>query len=192
MTDMEKLYPIDTAARIKAVITLLYSIGEDPKRGGLLDTPERVAKAWEEWSSGYTADIAGLLKTFDDGAQNYDEMVKVVDVPFYSHCEHHMAPFFGTATIAYIPNGHIVGLSKLSRVLQAYARRLQVQERLTCQVADALMEHLTPKGCGIVVKARHLCMESRGICQQGHHTVTSALRGVFKEDPTVRAEFLNL
>lgn len=119
-------------------------------------------------------------------------MVVVKDIPFYTHCEHHMAPFFGTATIAYLPNKKIVGLSKLSRLLDIYAKRLQVQERLGCQVADAIMEHLGALGCGVVITARHLCMESRGIKKQGSETVTSALRGVFKEDPAVRAEFLAL
>lgn len=174
------------------IIRLLQYIGENPTRGGLLETPARVAKAWAFWGSGYNVDPATVLKTFEDGAEGTDEMVLVKDIPFYTHCEHHMAPFFGTATIAYLPDKRIVGLSKLSRVLQIYARRLQVQERLTCQVADALMEHLQPLGCGVVVKARHLCMESRGICQQGHHTVTSALRGIFKDDASVRAEFLGL
>jgi GTP cyclohydrolase I len=171
---------------------LLQYVGEDPERGGLLETPHRVAKAWEFWCSGYDMDPADVLKTFEDGAEGTDEMIAVVDIPFYTHCEHHMAPFFGTATIAYIPDGKIVGLSKLSRVLQIYARRLQVQERLTCQVADALMEHLQPKGAAVVIKARHLCMESRGVCQQGHHTMTSALRGVFKDEPETRGEFLRL
>jgi GTP cyclohydrolase I len=119
-------------------------------------------------------------------------MVAVVDIPFYSHCEHHLAPFFGTATIAYIPQGRVVGLSKLSRLLDVFAKRLQVQERLTNQVVDALMEHLAPRGAACKVKARHLCMESRGVRQQGHHTVTTALRGVFKEQPETRAEFLSL
>lgn len=171
---------------------LLQYVGEDPERGGLLETPHRVAKAWAFWCSGYDVDIGKLLKTFEDGAEGADEMVVVKDIPFYTHCEHHMAPFIGTATIAYLPNQRIVGLSKLNRVLDAFARRLQVQERLTAQVADALMEHLEPLGCGVVIKARHLCMESRGVCQQGHHTVTSALRGVFKDDASVRAEFLAL
>jgi GTP cyclohydrolase IA len=161
-------------------------------REGLQETPMRVAKAWEFWTKGYHEDPAQVLKTFEDGAQGVDEMVVVKDIPFYSHCEHHMAPIFGTATIGYLPNNRIVGLSKLSRLLEVFARRLQVQERLTCQVADALMEHLQPKGAGVVIKARHLCMESRGVCQQGHHTVTSALRGYFKEQPEVRAEFLQL
>lgn len=161
-------------------------------RQGLEETPDRVAKAWEFWTSGYGVDPADILKTFEDGAEGVDEMVMVKDIPFYSHCEHHMAPIFGTATIAYLPKGKIVGLSKLSRLLEVYARRLQVQERLTCQVVDALMTHLEPLGAAVVIKARHLCMESRGVCQQGHHTVTSATRGIFRDDPIVRAEFLQL
>jgi GTP cyclohydrolase I len=174
------------------IIRLLQYIGEDPKRGGLLDTPKRVAKAWEHWASGYKADIPKLLKTFEDGADGCDEMVVVKDIPFYTHCEHHMAPFFGTATIAYIPDGKIVGLSKLPRVVNAFARRLQVQERLTNQIADAIQTNLQPKGVGVVIRARHLCMESRGIQQQGHHTITSALRGVMRESAEARAEFLDL
>lgn len=171
---------------------LLQYVGEDPTRGGLHETPKRVAKAWAEWCSGYTQDPAEVLKTFEDGAEGVDEMVVVKDIPFYTHCEHHMAPFFGTATIGYLPNKKIVGLSKLSRLLDIYARRLQVQERLGCQVADALMEHLDALGCGVVIKARHLCMESRGVKKQGHSTTTSALRGLFKDDPAVRSEFLAL
>jgi GTP cyclohydrolase I len=167
-------------------------IGENTLREGLQDTPTRVVKAWKHWASGYDVDIGKLLKTFEDGAEDYDEMVLVKDIPIYSKCEHHLADIFGTATIAYIPNGRVVGLSKLSRVADAFARRLQVQERLTTQIADALDTHLQPLAVGVIVKARHMCMESRGICQQGHHTVTSALRGVFKTDPTARAEFLRL
>lgn len=167
-------------------------IGENPIREGLVETPARVVKAWKHWTSGYSVDIGKLLKTFEDGAEDYDEMVLVKDIPIYSKCEHHLADIFGTATIAYIPNGRVVGLSKLSRVTDAFARRLQVQERLTTQIADALDAHLHPTAVGVIIKARHMCMESRGICQQGHHTVTSALRGVFKTDPTARAEFLRL
>jgi len=174
------------------ITRLLQFVGEDPKRGGLLETPHRAAKAWQHWCRGYEQDAAEVLKVFEDGAEGYDEMVAVVDIPFYSKCEHHMADIFGTATIAYIPDGKIVGLSKLNRVLDVFARRLQVQERLTAQVADALMDNLTPKGVGVVIKARHMCMESRGVCQQGHHTVTSALRGVFKDQPSTRAEFYAL
>lgn len=183
----------DAVGGIEDNITrLLQYVGEDPNRGGLLETPKRVAKAWKEWCSGYDKDPAEVLKTFEDGAEGVDEMVVVKNIPFYTHCEHHMAPFFGTATIGYLPDKKIVGLSKLSRLLDIYAKRLQVQERLGCQVADAIMEHLGALGCGVVITARHLCMESRGIKKQGSETVTSALRGVFKEDQAVRAEFLAL
>jgi GTP cyclohydrolase IA len=178
---------------IEANITrLLQYIGEDPKRGGLIDTPRRVAKAWQHWAGGYGANIKGILKTFEDGADSCDEMIVVKGIPFYTHCEHHMAPFFGTVTVAYVPNGRIVGLSKLSRVVDAFARRLQVQERLTNQIADALQEHLEPLGVGVVVTARHLCMESRGIQQQGSETITSALRGVMRTSGSARSEFLAL
>jgi GTP cyclohydrolase I len=161
-------------------------------REGLQETPDRVAKALSHWFSGYTVDIAGLLKVFEDGAENYDQMVIVKDIPIYSKCEHHMADIFGTATIAYIPDGRIVGLSKLSRLADAFARRLQVQERLTANIADAIEEHLKPRGVGVIIRARHMCMESRGICQQGHHTITSALRGVLRDDPLARQEFITL
>ena len=171
---------------------LLQYVGEDVNRGGLLETPKRVAKAWAEWTSGYKKNPADLLKVFEDGANGCDEMVIVKNIPFYTHCEHHLAPFFGTASVAYIPDGKIVGLSKLSRIVDMYARRLQVQERLTNQVADALNDNLSPKGVGVIIEARHLCMESRGLCQQGHSTVTSALRGVLKDKPEARAEFMAL
>lgn len=169
---------------------LLGYLDPDHPREGLSDTPARVVKAWRHWCGGHDIDVAAMLKTFADGAESYDEMVSVMHVPFYSHCEHHLAPFFGTACISYIPDGKVVGLSKLSRLLDAFARRLQVQERLTVQVADAIMEHLAPKGAAVHIRARHMCMESRGIRQQGHHTVTTALRGVFRSQPEVRAEFL--
>lgn len=175
-----------------AVVRLLQVVGEDPKRGGLLETPGRVIKAWKHWTSGYDKNAKEILKQFEDGAEKYDQMVIVKDIPIYSHCEHHLAAIFGTATIAYIPNGKIVGLSKLSRLADMFARRLQVQERLTDQIADSLVEHLQPAGVGVIIKARHLCMESRGICQQGHHTITTALRGAIKEEPQTRAEFLKL
>lgn len=174
------------------VIRLLQAVGEDPKRGGLLETPKRVVKAWQHWCSGYGKKPADVLKTFDDGAEGYDQMIAVKDIPVYSHCEHHMAAIIGSATIAYIPNGKIVGLSKLSRLTDIFARRLQVQERLTNQIADALSTHLEPKGVGVIIKARHMCMESRGVCQQGHHTRTVALRGVLFTDAAARAEFLDL
>lgn len=173
------------------ITRLLQFVGEDSQRGGLLDTPGRVAKAWQFWCKGYDEDPLALLKVFEDGAEGCDEMVVVRDIPFYSHCEHHLAAIFGTATVAYIPDGRIVGLSKINRLVDCFARRLQVQERLTTQIADALAEGLKPKGVGVIIKARHMCMESRGVCQQGHSTITSALRGVFKEG-TQRAEFLAL
>jgi len=174
------------------IIRLLQYVGEDATREGLLETPRRVAKAWAFWCQGYGQNPADVLKVFEDGAERCDEMVMVRDIPIYSHCEHHLAAIIGTATIAYIPDGKIVGLSKLSRLANVFARRLQVQERLTNQIADALDEHLKPRGVGVVIKARHLCMESRGVCQQGHDTVTSALRGVLRDDASARAEFLSL
>lgn len=172
-----------------AASLILGAVDPQPNREGIHDTPNRVAKAWEFWTSGYAENAADILKVFADGAEGYDEMVIVKDIPVYSHCEHHMAAIFGTATIAYIPDGKIVGLSKLSRLVNMHARRLQVQERLTNDVAEDLWTHLQPLGVGVLVRARHLCMESRGVCQQGHHTITSALRGVFKQ-PETRAEFM--
>lgn len=181
----------DTSAEDVGVRLLQY-IGEDPTRGGLKETPARFLRAWGEWCSGYGKNPADVLKTFEDGAENYDQMIVVQDIPFYSHCEHHLAPFFGTATVGYIPDKRIVGLSKLSRVVDIFARRLQVQERLTVQVVDALNEALAPKGVGVLLKARHLCMESRGICKSGHTTETSALRGLLLEKDAAKAEFLAL
>ncbi len=173
------------------ITRLIQYIGDDPTRGGLEETPARVAEAWKFWGKGYDEDPATILKVFEDGAEGVNEMVLIKDIPFYTHCEHHMAPFFGTATVGYIPDGKIVGLSKINRLVDCFARRLQVQERLTGQIADALMEHLKPLGVGVIVKARHLCMESRGVCQQGHHTVSCALRGVLFEG-LPRQEFLQL
>tara|TARA_Y100000310_G_scaffold340952_1_gene438479 strand:- start:829 stop:1746 length:918 start_codon:yes stop_codon:yes gene_type:complete len=165
---------------------------ETYEREGLTETPARVAKAYSKWFEGYSMKASDILKTFEDGAQDCDEMVMVKDIPLYSKCEHHMADIFGTVTIAYIPSGKIVGLSKLSRLVNMYARRLQVQERLTNQIANAIVDHLEAQGVGVIVKARHMCMESRGICQQGHHTITSALRGAMKEQPETRSEFMLL
>jgi GTP cyclohydrolase IA len=177
----------------KAFKSVLENInGEEADREGLNETPDRAARAWEFWTSGYKQDPINVLKTFVDGSEGVDEMVLVKDLPFYSHCEHHLSPFFGTATIGYLPNKRIVGLSKFGRLLHIFSRRLQVQERLTCQIADAINDVLKPLGCGVLIKARHLCMESRGICQQGHHTITSALRGCFKTEDSARTEFLDL
>ncbi|HYD59991.1 MAG TPA: GTP cyclohydrolase I FolE [Noviherbaspirillum sp.] len=171
---------------------MLKHLGEDPTRQGLLETPQRVEKAWEHWTSGYEMDPADILKVFEDGAEQYNELIVVRGIPVYSHCEHHLAPFFGTATIGYTPNGKIVGLSKLTRLVDCFAKRLQVQERLTVQVADSLMEHLQPLSVGVVIRCRHMCMESRGIQTPGEETVTSALLGEMRTNLGLRNEFLAL
>lgn len=173
-------------------LRLLQYVGEDPNRGGLKETPQRFLKAWREYTAGYTVDTNALLKTFEDGAESYDEMVIMRDIPIYSHCEHHLAPFFGEAHIAYIPDGKIVGLSKLARLAKALSQRLQVQERLTNQIADALQEALKPRGIAVVVQCRHLCMEARGISMRGSQTITSAVRGAIAVKDAARAEFMSL
>ena len=170
----------------------LISLGEDPNRSGLRETPARVAKAWKFWTSGYSQNPAELLKTFEDGAEQYNELIVVRNIPVYSHCEHHLAPFFGKATIGYMPDGKIVGLSKLTRLMECFSKRLQVQERLTIQVANALMESLQPKAVGVVIRCRHLCMESRGIRTPGEETVTSAMLGELQPNLAMRTEFLSL
>lgn len=174
------------------ITRLIQYVGEDATRQGLLETPVRVAKAWKEWTSGYKVDPAKVLKTFQDGAEAYDQIILVRDIPFYSHCEHHLAPFFGVAHVGYIPDGRIVGLSKIPELVRIFSQRLQVQERLTAQVADAMFDHLAPKGVGVIMEARHLCMESRGKRVAGQSTTTSAMRGVFAEDPSCKAEFIQL
>ena len=171
---------------------LLAHLGENPNRQGLLETPKRVEKAWQHWTSGYAQNPAELLKVFEDGAEQYDELIVVRSIPVYSHCEHHLAPFFGTATIGYKPDGKIVGLSKLTRLVEMFAKRLQVQERLTMQIADALMTHLAPRSVGVIIRCRHMCMESRGIQVTGEETLTSALFGDMRTDPAQRAEFLSM
>lgn len=182
----------ETGSANDIVIRLLQLIGEDPNRAGLVETPARVIKAWGEWCAGYKVEPAEVLKSFEDGAEGVDEMVLVRDIPIYSHCEHHLAPFFGVAHIAYIPNGRIAGLSKLIRLAEVFSRRLQVQERMTNQIADALVEHLKAKGVGVVVECRHLCMESRGVSKAGATTVTSAMRGAMLEKPAARSELMSL
>lgn len=180
--------------QIAALISRLLRLveGDLSQREGLKETPARVEKAWAHWTSGYGKNAADILKVFEDGADGYDEMVVVKDVPVYSKCEHHLADIFGRATIAYIPHRRIVGLSKLSRLVDMHARRLQVQERMTNDIAHDLDTHLRPLGVGVLIRARHMCMESRGLCQQGHHTITCALRGALKEQPAARAEFMKL
>lgn len=170
----------------------LASVGEDPDRSGLQETPQRVRLAWEHWTQGYRQDPAEVLKVFEDGAQMYNELIIVRNIPVYSHCEHHLAPFFGQATIGYVPAGRIVGLSKLTRLVDCFAKRLQVQERLTTQVANALMAHLQPKAVGVILTCRHLCMESRGIRTPGEESVTSAMLGELQPNLALRTEFLSL
>lgn len=182
-----------SAARMEqSVRELLTFIGEDPDREGLLETPARFIRAWNEWASGYNQDPMEILKTFVDGAEKCDEMVIVTNIPIISKCEHHLADITGWAHVGYIPNGKIVGLSKLARVADIFARRLQVQERLTNQIADAIQNGLEPKGVGVVIKAAHACMSSRGVSIQGSLTITSAMRGVLLSQPAARAEFLSL
>lgn len=171
--------------------SLLHHLDPDPNREGLLDTPARVRKAWEFHTSGYTEDLGDLFTTFEDGASNYNEMVLVKDIPLYSHCEHHLEPFFGVAHVAYIPDGRIVGLSKINRLVGSLSKRLQVQERLTRQIVDVFNHHAEPIGVAAVLQCRHLCMESRGVCQKGHSTVTSALVGAFTRTE-VRQELFSL
>ena len=161
-------------------------------RQGLRETPGRVSRAWAHWTRGYKQDPAAILKTFADGGESYDELIVVRQIPVYSHCEHHLAPFFGHATVGYLPSGHIVGLSKLTRLVNCFAARLQVQERLTQQIAQSLIEHLQPKAVGVIIRCRHMCMESRGIAVAGEETVTSAMLGDLKTNAAQRAEFLAL
>lgn len=174
------------------IVRLLQLVGEDPSREGLLETPARVVKAWKHWCSGYDKNPADLLKVFEDGAEGCDQMVVRKDIPIYSHCEHHLAAIIGKCTIAYIPRGKVLGLSKLDRLADMFARRLQVQERLTNQIADALMEHLDPVGVGVWISARHLCVESRGVASSNSETITTALRGCIRDQDAARAEFLAL
>jgi GTP cyclohydrolase IA len=172
---------------------LLQFIGEDVERGGLLETPKRYLKAWKDFTKGYDQKPEDVLKVFEDGAEKYDQMVLVKDIDVYSQCEHHLVPFFGTASVAYIPNGKVVGLSKIPRLIEVFARRLQVQERLTNQIASSLEEHLKPLGVAVVIKCRHMCMEARGIQKVGSYTTTSAMTGVFREEGNnARSEFLQL
>lgn len=170
---------------------ILESVGENPEREGLLKTPARAAKAMADLTRGYSADVDEMF----NGAvfeESYNEMVLVKNILFYSLCEHHLLPFFGTAHVAYVPNGRIVGLSKIPKLVDIFSRRLQVQERLTCQVAETLNDYLKPLGVGVILEARHLCMEMRGAESPQSPTVTSEMIGCFQQDPRTRKEFLHL
>ena len=190
--DFERIEPPEGLEELSQLVRRqLELLGEDPERQGLLKTPERVALSLSWLTRGYEQDVRKVIgeALFDEAHEN---MVMVRDIELYSLCEHHMLPFYGKAHIAYIPNGRIVGLSKIPRIVDVFAQRLQVQERLTDQIAEAICEILNPRGCGIVIEAYHLCMMMRGVQKQNSKTITSALRGVFRDDPKTRDEFLRL
>ena len=173
-----------------AIRLLLRWAGDNPEREGLIDTPKRVAKAYKEWFGGYVMKPEDYLKRTFEEVEGYDEMVILRDIEFESHCEHHMAPIIGVAHVGYIPNGRVVGISKLARVVEAYAKRLQVQEKMTAQIANCIQNVLKPKGVGVVVAAKHECMTTRGVHKTGVSMVTSKLLGSFRDDARTRAEFL--
>lgn len=176
-----------------AVVRMIEAIGDDPTREGLLQTPKRVVKSWKELFSGYSKNAADILSvTFEDGVKDCDELVICSDIEFYSTCEHHMLPIIGKMHIGYIPDKKVVGLSKLARLGDMFARRLQIQEKMTKQIADALMEHLKPKGVAVVITAKHFCMCARGVNKQNSWMTTSSMQGVLREKPEARAEFLRL
>ena len=187
--DGKLVVPDDVADAIR---TLIRWTGEDPTREGLLDTPNRVARAWKEYCQGYQEDPAHhLSRTFEE-VGGYDEIVLLKDIPFQSHCEHHMAPIVGKAAIAYLPRDKVVGISKLARVLHGFAQRLQVQERLTAQVADCIWDHLEPLGVAVVIEAAHGCMTGRGVRTHGVNMTTSRMMGTFRKDERSRREVLAL
>jgi GTP cyclohydrolase I len=173
-----------------AIRTLLRWTGDDPDREGLVDTPARVARAFEEFFAGYAVDPVELLARSFEETDGYDEMVVLRDIRLESHCEHHMVPIIGRAHIAYLPAGRVVGISKLARVLEVYAKRLQIQEKLTAQVANCINDVLKPKGVAVVIEAAHQCMTTRGIHKPGVTMVTSRMLGAFRDDPSTRREFL--
>ena len=175
-----------------AIRTLIRWTGDDPTREGLVDTPRRVARAWKEYCAGYGDDPARHLERVFEEVGGYDEIVLLKDIPFQSHCEHHMAPIIGKAHIAYLPRNHVVGISKLARVLHGFARRLQVQERLTAEVADCIWTNLKPLGVAVVIEATHACMAARGVRTPGVTMVTSRMMGVFRDDDRSRKEVLAL
>jgi GTP cyclohydrolase I len=173
-----------------AIRTLLSWAGDDPAREGLIDTPKRVVEAYGDWFSGYGDDPAEYLKRTFEEVEGYDEMIVLRDIEFESHCEHHMAPIIGKAHVGYLPAGKVVGISKLARVVETYARRLQVQEKMTAQIAQVIQDVLQPRGVGVVVEGAHECMTTRGVHKRGVSMVTSTMLGTFREDARTRGEFL--
>ena len=176
----------------QAVRTLLLWAGEDPAREGLVDTPKRVAGAYEDWFSGYRIDPVRFLKRTFEEVEGYDEMIVLRDIAFESHCEHHMAPIIGVAHVGYLPSNKVVGISKLARVVETFARRFQVQEKLTAQIANCIEDVLKPRGVGVVIDAVHQCMTTRGIHKSGVSMVTSQMLGAFRKDARTRSEFLTM
>lgn len=176
----------------EAVRTLLLWAGDDPDREGLVDTPGRVAAAYKDWFSGYKEDPVRYLKRTFEEVEGYDEMIVLRDIDFESHCEHHMAPIIGRAHVGYLPSDKVVGISKLARVVEAFARRLQVQEKLTAQIANCIQDVLKPKGVGVIIKASHQCMTTRGVHKTGVSMVTSQMLGTFRKDARTRTEFLEI
>jgi GTP cyclohydrolase I len=173
-----------------AVRTLIRWAGDDPDREGLLDTPARVVRSYEEFFRGYLVDPAEVLRRTFEETEGYDEMVVLKDIRFESHCEHHMVPVLGKAHVAYLPNRRVVGISKLARLVEAYAKRLQIQEKMTAQIANALQEVLQPQGVGVVIEAAHQCMTTRGVHKPGVTLITSRMTGPFRDDPSTRREFM--
>jgi GTP cyclohydrolase I len=175
-----------------AVRTILRWTGDNPERGGLIETPARVTRALEEFFVGYAQDPSAILEKSFDEIEGYDEMIVLRGVRFESHCEHHMAPILGRAWVAYVPSGRVVGISKLARVVEIYAKRLQIQERLTAQIANTIDDVLTPRGVGVVIKASHHCMTTRGVHKPDSDLVTSRMLGCFRDNPELRQEFLSM
>lgn len=176
----------------EAVRTLLLWAGEDPSREGLIDTPARVARAYEDWFGGYKVDPVRYLKRTFEEVEGYDEMIVLRDISFESHCEHHMAPIIGKAHVGYLPNNKVVGISKLARVVETFARRFQVQEKMTAQIANCIQDVLKPKGVGVVIDASHQCMTTRGVHKDDVTMLTSQMLGLFRKDARTRSEFLNM
>ena len=178
--------------KIKDLIhKLLIQIGEDPGREGIIGTPERVAKAWDFFTSGYTQNIDSIINNAIF-SEDYDEMVTIKDIAFFSLCEHHLLPFFGRAHVAYVPNGKIIGLSKVPRIINMFSHRLQVQERMTQQIADTLNDVLAPQGVAVVLEGEHMCMQMRGVEKQNSYATTSFMTGLFRQDSKTRDEFLKI
>lgn len=175
-----------------AVRTLIAWAGDDPTREGLIDTPKRVARAYGELFAGYGKDVTKDLERVFEDVEGYDDMVVLRDIPYFSHCEHHMVPFFGNAHVAYFPAKGVVGLSKIARVVDTFAKRLQTQETLTAQISEAINEHLKPRGVAVMLEGEHMCMSMRGIQKQGVSTVTTQFSGVFRDDPSEQARFIML